>query len=139
MAQELLDGLPVQLSKEEIQQMKENSQIIVDFDYAKKHKTEENLGILYCYPNFAQTLIMEAQSKIQNTQSKINNYCDAVYSNLKENSLISSENNFSNSQEFYIDYMDKKKEKLAMAIYKNNILTKIKNAWNRFKAKFAKI
>lgn len=105
-AQELLDGLPVQLSKEEIQQMKENSQIIVDFDYAKKHKTEENLGILYCYPNFAQTLIMEAQSKIQNTQSKINNYCDAVYSNLKENSLISSENNSSNSQEFYIDYMD---------------------------------
>lgn len=43
------------------------------------------------------------------------------------------------AKEFYIDYMDKKKEKLAMAIYKNNILTKIKNAWNRFKAKFAKI
>lgn len=131
-AQELLDGLPVQLSKEEIQQMKENSQIIVDFDYVKKHKTEENLGILYCYPNFAQTLIMEAQSKIQNTQSKINNYCDAVYSNLKENSLISSENNSSNSQEFYIDYMDNQQKYFSEYEKKcNNLLGMAKQQRNK--------
>lgn len=131
-AQELLDGLPVQLSKEEIQQMKENSQIIVDFDYAKKHKTEENLGILYCYPNFAQTLIMEAQSKIKNTQSKINNYCDAVYSNLKENSLISSENNSSNSQEFYIDYMDNQQKYFSEYEKKcNNLLGMAKQQRNK--------
>ncbi|MDY4833086.1 MAG: hypothetical protein SO161_11270 [Treponema sp.] len=131
-AQELLDGLPVQLSKEEIQQMKENSQTIVDFDYAKKHKTEENLGILYCYPNFAQTLIMEAQSKIQNTQSKINNYCDAVYSNLKENSLISSENNSSNSQEFYIDYMDNQQKYFSEYEKKcNNLLGMAKQQRNK--------
>ena len=131
-AQELLDGLPVQLSKEEIQQMKENSQTIVDFDYAKKHKKEENLGILYCYPNFAQTLIMEAQSKIQNTQSKINNYCDAVYSNLKENSLISSENNSSNSQEFYIDYMDNQQKYFSEYEKKcNNLLGMAKQQRNK--------
>ena len=131
-AQELLDGFPVQLSKEEIQQMKENSQIIVDFDYAKKHKTEENLGILYCYPNFAQTLIMDAQSKIQNTQSKINNYCDAVYSNLKENSLISSENNSSNSQEFYIDYMDNQQKYFSEYEKKcNNLLGMAKQQRNK--------
>lgn len=131
-AQELLDGLPVQLSKEEIQQMKENSQTIVDFDYAKKHKTEENLGILYCYPNFAQTLIMEAQSKIKNTQSKINNYCDAVYSNLKENSLISSENNSSNSQEFYIDYMDNQQKYFSEYEKKcNNLLGMAKQQRNK--------
>lgn len=131
-AQELLDGLPVQLSKEEIQQMKENSQTIVNFDYAKKHKTEENLGILYCYPNFAQTLIMEAQSKIQNTQSKINNYCDAVYSNLKENSLISSENNSSNSQEFYIDYMDNQQKYFSEYEKKcNNLLGMAKQQRNK--------
>lgn len=131
-AQELLDGFPVQLSKEEIQQMKENSQIIVDFDYAKKHKTEENLGILYCYPNFAQTLIMDAQSKIQNTQSKINNYCDAVYSNLKENSLISSENNSSNSQEFYIDYMDNQQKYFSDYEKKcNNLLGMAKQQRNK--------
>ncbi|MDD6970427.1 MAG: hypothetical protein SPH83_05285 [Treponema sp.] len=131
-AQELLDGLPVQLSKEEIQQMKENSQIIVDFDYSKKHKTEENLGILYCYPNFAQTLIMEAQSKIKNTQSKINNYCDAVYSNLKENSLISSENNSSNSQEFYIDYMDNQQKYFCEYEKKcNNLLGMAKQQRNK--------
>ena len=131
-AQELLDGLPVQLSKEEIQQMRENSQIIVDFDYAKKHKTEENLGILYCYPNFAQILIMEAQSKIQNTQSKINNYCDAVYSNLKENSLISSENNSSNSQEFYIDYMDNQQKYFSEYEKKcNNLLGMAKQQRNK--------
>lgn len=131
-AQELLDGFPVQLSREEIQQMKENSQIIVDFDYAKKHKTEENLGILYCYPNFAQTLIMEAQSKIKNTQSKINNYCDAVYSNLKENSLISSENNSSNSQEFYIDYMDNQQKYFSEYEKKcNNLLGMAKQQRNK--------
>ena len=131
-AQELLDGFPVQLSKEEIQQMKENSQIIADFDYAKKHKTEENLGILYCYPNFAQTLMMEAQSKIKNTQSKINNYCDAVYSNLKENSLISSENNSSNSQEFYIDYMDNQQKYFIEYEKKcNNLLGMAKQQRNK--------
>ena len=131
-AQELLDGFPVQLSKEEIQQMKENSQIIADFDYAKKHKTEENLGILYCYPNFAQTLMMEAQSKIKNTQSKINNYCDAVYSNLKENSLISSENNSSNSQEFYIDYMDNQQKYFSEYEKKcNNLLGMAKQQRNK--------
>ncbi len=43
------------------------------------------------------------------------------------------------AKEYYIDYMDSKKEKLAVAIYKNNIISKIKRAWNRFKARFAKI
>ena len=43
------------------------------------------------------------------------------------------------AKEFYIDYMDNKKEKLAIAIYKNNILNRIKNVWNKFRAKFAKI
>lgn len=42
------------------------------------------------------------------------------------------------AKEFYIDYMDHKKEKLAIAIYKNNILNRIKNIWNKFRAKFAK-
>ncbi len=42
------------------------------------------------------------------------------------------------AKEYYIDYMDKKKEKLAVAIYKNNIVTKIKQLWTRIKAKFAK-
>lgn len=43
------------------------------------------------------------------------------------------------AKEFYIDYMDTKKEKLAMVIYKNNIISRIKNIWNKFRAKFAKI
>lgn len=43
------------------------------------------------------------------------------------------------AKEFYIDYMDNKKEKLAMSIYKNNIINRIKNVWNKFRAKFAKI
>lgn len=43
------------------------------------------------------------------------------------------------AKEFYIDYMDKKKEKLAMAIYKNGILGKIKNIWNKVRAKFIKV
>ena len=43
------------------------------------------------------------------------------------------------AKEYYIDYMDMKKEKLAMAIYKNNIINRIKNIWNKFRAKFAKI
>ena len=42
------------------------------------------------------------------------------------------------AKEFYIDYMDKKKEKLAVAIYKNSIINRIKNIWNKFKSKFAK-
>lgn len=46
--------------------------------------------------------------------------------------------NVADAKEYYIDYMDKKKEKLAMAIYKNNILSRIKNIWNKFRAKFAK-
>ena len=105
-AQKLLKGFPVQLSNEEIKLMKENSQTIVDFDYSKKQKTEDDLGILYCYPDFAQILIAEAQSKIKNTQNKIKNYCDAVDSNLKENAFIVSDYNTSGSQGFYLDYMD---------------------------------
>lgn len=42
------------------------------------------------------------------------------------------------AKEYYIDYMDKKKEKLAMAIYNNGIVNKIKRVWNIFKAKFAR-
>lgn len=42
------------------------------------------------------------------------------------------------AKEYYIDYMDKKKEKLAMVIYKNNIVSKIKRIWNKFRARFAK-
>ena len=43
------------------------------------------------------------------------------------------------AKEYYIDYMDKKKEKLAMAVYKNNIVNKIKRVWNIFKSKFSRI
>lgn len=43
------------------------------------------------------------------------------------------------AKEFYIEYMDKKKEKLAMTIYKNNILNRIKSIWNKVRAKFVKI
>ena len=43
------------------------------------------------------------------------------------------------AKEYYIDYMDKKKEKLAMAVYNNNIVNKIKKVWNIFKNKFSKI
>lgn len=53
-----------------------------------------------------------------------------------EDSIITSP---IDAKEFYIDYMDNKKEKLAMAIYKNNILNRIKNIWNKFRAKFVKI
>ncbi len=42
------------------------------------------------------------------------------------------------AKEYYIDYMDRKTEKLAVAIYKNNIVTKIKKIWNKFRARFAK-
>ena len=42
------------------------------------------------------------------------------------------------AKEFYIEFMDSKKEKLAMTIYKNNIITRIKNIWNKFRAKFVK-
>lgn len=42
------------------------------------------------------------------------------------------------AKEYYIDYMDKKKEKLAMAIYNNGIINKLKRAWNIFKSKFGK-
>ena len=42
------------------------------------------------------------------------------------------------AKEYYIDYMDKKKEKLAMIIYKNNIIGKIKRIWDKFRARFAK-
>ena len=41
------------------------------------------------------------------------------------------------AKEYYIDYMDKKKEKLAVAIYKNTLLNKIKTIWNKFRARFA--
>lgn len=43
------------------------------------------------------------------------------------------------AKEYYIDYMDKKKEKLSMAVYNNNIVNKIKRVWNIFKSKFTKI
>lgn len=42
------------------------------------------------------------------------------------------------AKEYYIDYMDRKKEKLAMAIYKNNLVTRIKKIWNKFRARFAR-
>lgn len=42
------------------------------------------------------------------------------------------------AKEYYIDFMDRKKEKLAMTVYKNNIVTKIKKIWNKFRARFAK-
>lgn len=42
------------------------------------------------------------------------------------------------AKEYYIDFMDRKNEKLAVAIYKNNIVTKIKKIWNKFRARFAK-
>lgn len=42
------------------------------------------------------------------------------------------------AKDYYIDYMDKKKEKLAMAIYNNGIVNKIKRVWNMFKAKFSR-
>lgn len=41
------------------------------------------------------------------------------------------------AKEYYIDYMDRKKEKLSVAIYKNTILNKIRTAWNKFRARFA--
>lgn len=53
-----------------------------------------------------------------------------------DNNIIT---NPAEAKEYYIDYMDHKKEKLAMAIYKNNILNRIKSIWNKVKAKFAKI
>lgn len=43
------------------------------------------------------------------------------------------------AEDFYIDYMDKKKEKLAMAVYNNNIVNKIKRVWSLIKSKFSKI
>ena len=42
------------------------------------------------------------------------------------------------AKEYYIDYMDKKKEKLAVAIYKNNLVTHIKKIWNKLRARFVK-
>lgn len=47
--------------------------------------------------------------------------------------------NATDAKEFYIDYMDKKKEKLAMALYKNTLVKRIKNLWNKVRAKFVKI
>lgn len=43
------------------------------------------------------------------------------------------------AKEFYIDFMDKQKEKLSLVIYKNNVLNRIRHIWNKFRAKFAKI
>ena len=42
------------------------------------------------------------------------------------------------AKEYYIDYMDNKKEKLSMTIYNNKIIDKIKRVWNIFKSKFIK-
>ena len=47
--------------------------------------------------------------------------------------------NAGEAKEFYIYYMDKKKEKLAMTIYKNSIISKIRNIWNKLRARFVKI
>ncbi len=43
------------------------------------------------------------------------------------------------AKEYYIDYMDRKTEKLAVVIYKNNLVTKIKKIWTKFRARFAKV
>ena len=53
-----------------------------------------------------------------------------------DNSIIT---NVNDAKEFYIEYMDKKKEKLAMTVYKNTIVNRIKNIWNKVRAKFVKI
>lgn len=46
--------------------------------------------------------------------------------------------NAADAKDYYINYMDNKKEKLAMAIYKGGLFNKIRNIWNKFKTKFAK-
>ena len=43
------------------------------------------------------------------------------------------------AEDYYIGYMDKKKEKLAMAVYHNGIVNKIKRVWMLIKSKFSKI
>ena len=53
-----------------------------------------------------------------------------------DNNIIT---NAADAKEFYIDYMDKKKEKLAMTVYKNTIIGRIKSIWNKVRAKFVKI
>lgn len=42
------------------------------------------------------------------------------------------------AKEYYIDLLDRKKANLALVVYKNNIVSKIKKMWNRFRAHFAK-
>ena len=42
------------------------------------------------------------------------------------------------AREFYIDYMDKKKDKVSMVAYQNGIINKIKRVWNVIKTKFGK-
>lgn len=42
------------------------------------------------------------------------------------------------AREFYIDYMDKKKDKVSMVAYQNGIINKIKRVWNVIKSKFGK-
>ncbi len=42
------------------------------------------------------------------------------------------------AREFYIDYMDKKKDKVSMVVYQKGILNKLKRVWDNFKSKFKK-
>lgn len=42
------------------------------------------------------------------------------------------------AREFYIDYMERKKDKVSMVAYQNGIINKIKRVWNVIKRKFGK-
>lgn len=42
------------------------------------------------------------------------------------------------AREYYIDYMDKKKDKVSMITYQNNLLNRIKRVWSVIKSKFGK-
>ncbi len=42
------------------------------------------------------------------------------------------------AREFYIDYMEKKKDKVSMVAYQNGIINKIKRVWSVIKSKFGK-
>ena len=42
------------------------------------------------------------------------------------------------AKEFYIEYMEKKKDKTSMIIYQKGILNKMKKVWNAIKDKFKK-
>lgn len=42
------------------------------------------------------------------------------------------------AREFYIDYMDKKKDKVSMVLYQKGILNRLKRVWDAFKSKMKK-